>query len=35
MCNWLYRWYDTDHVSDPEHVKQVFLNMLLNGIRKR
>jgi len=20
--------------SDPEHVKQVFLNMLLNGIRK-
>ena len=34
MCNWLYRWYDTDHVSDPEQVKQVFLNMLLNGIRK-
>jgi AcrR family transcriptional regulator len=33
MCNWLYRWYDTDHVSDPEQVKQVFLNMLLNGIR--
>ena len=18
MCNWLYRWYDTDHVSSPE-----------------
>ena len=34
MCNWLYRWYDTDHGSDPEQVKQVFLNMLLNGIRK-
>jgi TetR/AcrR family transcriptional regulator, cholesterol catabolism regulator len=34
MCNWLYRWYDTEHVSGPEQVKQVFLNMLLNGIRK-
>jgi TetR/AcrR family transcriptional regulator, cholesterol catabolism regulator len=34
MCNWLYRWYDTDHVSSPEQVKQVFLNMLLNGLRK-
>lgn len=33
MCNWLYRWYDTDHVSSPEQVKQVFLNMLLNGLR--
>ena len=34
MCNWLYRWYDTDHVSSPEQVKQVFLNMLFNGLRK-
>jgi TetR/AcrR family transcriptional regulator, cholesterol catabolism regulator len=34
MCNWLYRWYDTDHASDPEQVKQVFLRMLLQGIRK-
>lgn len=35
MCNWLYRWYDPDHVSDPEQVKQVFLRMILEGIRRR
>jgi len=35
MCNWLYRWYDTDHVSGPEQVKQVFLRMIMQGIRKR
>jgi AcrR family transcriptional regulator len=34
MCNWLYRWYDTDNISHPEQVKQVFLQMLLQGIRK-
>jgi len=34
MCNWLYRWYETDHVSNPEQVKQVFLRMILRGIRK-
>jgi AcrR family transcriptional regulator len=34
MCNWLYRWYDTDELSDPEKVKQVFLRMLLQGIRR-
>ena len=34
MCNWLYRWYDTDHISDPEQVKQVFLRMILQGIRR-
>ncbi|HXX14141.1 MAG TPA: TetR/AcrR family transcriptional regulator [Candidatus Eremiobacteraceae bacterium] len=34
MCNWLYRWYDTDEISDPEQVKQVFMRMLLQGIRK-
>lgn len=33
-CNWLYRWYDTDQISDPEQVKQIFLRMLLQGIRK-
>jgi AcrR family transcriptional regulator len=33
MCNWLYRWYDTDNVSSPDQVKQVFLRMILNGIR--
>ena len=35
MCNWLYRWYDTDNVSDPEQVKQIFLKMILDGIRRR
>jgi len=34
MCNWLYRWYDTDHVSDPEEVKQIFVKMILDGIRR-
>jgi TetR/AcrR family transcriptional regulator, cholesterol catabolism regulator len=33
MCNWLYRWYDTDEISDPEKVKQIFVRMLLQGIR--
>jgi AcrR family transcriptional regulator len=41
MCNWLYRWYDTDPASNrangsnPEQVKQVFLQILLEGLRKR
>ena len=35
MCNWLYRWYDTDHASDPEEVKQIFVKMILDGIRRR
>ncbi len=34
MCNWLYRWYDTDNVSDPGQVKRIFLRMLMQGIRK-
>lgn len=34
MCNWLYRWYDTDEISDPEQVKRIFVRTLLHGIRK-
>ena len=34
MCNWLYRWYDPDQVSDPEQIKSVFLRMVFDGIRK-
>jgi AcrR family transcriptional regulator len=34
MCNWLYRWYDTDHLSDPEQVKKAFVEMIFRGIRK-
>jgi len=35
MCNWLYRWYDPDQISDPERIKAVFLQMIFEGIRKR
>lgn len=34
MCNWLYRWYDPEQVSSPEQVKQVFVRMLFDGLRK-
>ena len=40
MCNWLYRWYDNVPVAsnqpgcDPEHVKQIFLRLILHGLRK-
>ena len=41
MCNWLYRWYDTEPASggengsDPERVKEIFLRLILHGLRKR
>lgn len=35
MCNWLYRWYDPDQVSDPEQIKSVFVKMIFAGIEKR
>lgn len=34
MCNWLYRWYDPDQVSDPEQIRSVFVRMILQGIRR-
>jgi TetR/AcrR family transcriptional regulator, cholesterol catabolism regulator len=34
MCNWLYRWYDPEQVSDSEQVKSIFLRMIFDGIRK-
>jgi AcrR family transcriptional regulator len=34
MCNWLYRWYDADQISDPEQIKSIFLRMIFEGIRK-
>ena len=34
MCNWLYRWYDPDQVSEPEQIRSVFVRMILEGIRK-
>ena len=35
MCNWLYRWYDADETSDPNQIKNVFVHMVFEGIRKR
>ncbi len=35
MCNWLYRWYDTDQGAGSEEVKKVFVRMLLDGVRKK
>ena len=34
MCNWLYRWYDTDYASSPEQIKEVFVRMILKGIQR-
>ena len=34
MCNWLYRWYDIDHISDTEQIKQIFLEVIFKGIRQ-
>lgn len=34
MCNWLYRWYDPEQGSDAEQIKNVFVQMILRGIRK-
>jgi TetR/AcrR family transcriptional regulator, cholesterol catabolism regulator len=40
MCNWLYRWYDADFAASresgagPERVKQIFLKLILDGLRK-
>ena len=34
MCNWLYRWYDPDHASDPEEIKSLFVKMIFQGLRK-
>jgi AcrR family transcriptional regulator len=34
MCNWLYRWYDPDQGSDSEQIKNVFMRMIFEGIRK-
>lgn len=34
MCNWLYRWYDPDQGSASEQIKNVFVRMIFEGIRK-
>ena len=34
MCNWLYRWYDPEQGSDAERIKDVFVRMILDGIRR-
>jgi TetR/AcrR family transcriptional regulator, cholesterol catabolism regulator len=35
MCNWLYRWYDADDYPDPDQIKNVFVQMIFEGIRRR
>lgn len=34
MCNWLYRWYDPEQVSNPEQIKSVFVKLVFAGIQK-
>ena len=35
MCNWLYRWYDPDHEADPDRIKNIFVRIIFDGIRKK
>jgi len=35
MCNWLYRWYDPDHETDADRIKNIFVRIILDGIRKK
>ena len=34
MCNWLYRWYDPDHEADSTEIKDIFVKIIFQGIRK-
>jgi TetR/AcrR family transcriptional regulator, cholesterol catabolism regulator len=34
MCNWLYRWYDADQGTASEQIKNVFVRMIFEGIRR-
>ena len=34
MCNWLYRWYDPDHEADSGRIKDIFVRIIFEGIRK-
>lgn len=34
MCNWLYRWYDPDHEADSSVIKDIFVKIIFQGIRK-
>ncbi|HTQ97694.1 MAG TPA: TetR/AcrR family transcriptional regulator [Candidatus Acidoferrum sp.] len=35
MCNWLYRWYDPDHEADSDRIKNIFVRIIFDGIRKK
>lgn len=35
MCNWLYRWYDADQEADSARIKDIFVRMIFDGIRKK
>ena len=35
MCNWLYRWYDPDHEADSSRIKDIFVKIIFDGIRRK
>ena len=35
MCNWLYRWYDPDHEADSARIKDIFVRIIFEGLRKK
>ena len=35
MCNWLYRWYDPDQQADSAQIKDIFVHMIVDGVRKK
>jgi hypothetical protein len=35
MCNWLYRWYDPDHEADSARIKDIFVGIIFEGLRKK
>ena len=34
MCHWLYKWYRNDGRLSAENVSDIFLDLILNGIKK-
>ncbi len=34
MCNWIYRWYHSEHDIEPEAIKRVFVQIIMKGLVK-
>ena len=34
LCNWIYRWYPSEHEIEPETVQRVFVQMIMKGLTK-